>query len=396
MILMVPALAGLAQDQSAGRSLVKARYLVTEKAYADAVAILNDLPVGGSASMPAALAMGEALSGLGKFDESNVWLMKVTGVWAAEANWCLAKNWLNLNNLPNAVLYLGKHLADKNHFAEKFVRLDPDFTRLENSREWVHLWQTEWYTEFEQRADEVSYLVSQGQLDDALNLANQAIADAPNDPRAWFQLARIGLLEKQDRQYRQALDKAWQLSPGLIVLREEMLRFALEAGNYEKVNAMAGELIREDPSNPEYLITRALVRILEGKESMAMKEIEATEEEGIAPAELYYQAGRKISATMPQQAESYLTKAISTGRMDARYYYERGKVRLNLEETATALDDLAMSLDINPNQPDLYMERAQIRLDLGDGEGACHDWKRAMEMGNKKAPDLLYKYCRLP
>ena len=120
------------------------------------------------------------------------------------------------------------------------------------------------------------------------------------------------------------------------------------------------------------------------------------EENGIAPAELYYQAGRKISSTSPVQADSYLSKAIDTGILDSRFYFSRGMVRNDLGKVSLALADLAMSLDINPNQPDLYMERAKIRMDQGDTEGACHDWKRALEMGNAKAADLLYKNCRLP
>jgi tetratricopeptide (TPR) repeat protein len=135
---------------------------------------------------------------------------------------------------------------------------------------------------------------------------------------------------------------------------------------------------------------------LDGGESLARKEIEATVEAGIAPAELYFQAGRKFSASMPQQAESYLTKAIDTGIMDARFYYTRGSVRSTLGKIDQALGDFAMSLDIKPDQPDLYAERAQLRLVRGDTEGACHDWKKAMEMGNAKAADLLYKYCKLP
>ena len=89
-----------------------------------------------------------------------------------------------------------------------------------------------------------------------------------------------------------------------------------------------------------------------------------------------------------------MTKAIETGIMDDRYYYYRGMVRNQSDKQELALGDFAMSLDINPRQPELLMQRAQIRFDAGDIEGACHDWKKALEMGNAKAADLLYKHCR--
>jgi tetratricopeptide (TPR) repeat protein len=267
---------------------------------------------------------------------------------------------------------------------------------LENNRDWIHLWQKDWYTQPEQQAAEGGYLILKGQLDDAGTLINDQLTIHPDDPRVWFLQARLYLLRKEEKQFRQSLDRAWLLASDNLSLKDEMLRFALESNLYEKVNVMAAELVRKDPTNPEYLIARALARIMDGKESLAIKEIEAAEEVGITPVELYYQAGRKLSASIPQQAEIYLTKAIETGTMDARFYNSRGIVRAALEKSDLALGDFSMSLDINPNQPDLYMNRAQLRLAGGDTDGACHDWKRALGMGNAKAADLLYKYCRLP
>lgn len=394
--IFIASLAGMAQNGEVDRPLTKARFLVSEKMYEDALAALENNQSSESGQMRSALAMGQALSGLGKLDESNKWLIQVSGDGKADAFYCLAKNYLAMNDFSAAIQFLGKHLADKEHYPEKFIRMDPDFSKLENNREWIHLWQTEWYSDPERQTAECEFLISQGQPDEAKSLITQFLATYPDDPRPWFLQSKIDRVLKEERQARQALENAWQLSSDQVLLRQEMLRFALESGFYEQVNNMASELIRQDPTNPEYLITRALIRILDGKESLALKEIESIEDSGIAPAELYYQAGRRFATSIPRQAESYLSKAIATGIMDARYYYTRGIVNSALGKTELALDDLAMSLDINPNQPDLYVERARLRLDLGDTEGACHDWKKALEMGNAKAADLLYKYCKLP
>ena len=396
IILITAGLAASGQTTQSDQSLIKARYLVSEKMYAAAVSALENQQASGQDPMRSALTMGKALSAMGRIEESNRWLLQVTGEGAAEAFYCVAKNYIALNDFPDAILYLRKHLADKNHYTEKRIRLDQAFIKLENSRDWVHLWQAEWFSEPEKQADECEYLISQGQLDEARLLVNQAFTNYPKEPHFWFLLAKINYLQNDNRQFRQSLEKAWQLASGNLTLKDHLLQFTLETKYYEKANEMASELIREDPTNPEYLITRALVRILDGKESLALKEIEAIRAAGIAPAELYYQAGRKISLSLPQEAEAYLTRAIDTGIMDARFYYARGVVRNALEKIDLALGDMAMSLDINPNQPDLYVERAQLRLNTGNTDGACHDWQKALEMGNAKAADLLYKYCKLP
>ncbi len=396
IIVLTTVLAGPLAGQSAVRSLIKARYLVSENEYAEAVAALANQQFTESDRIWSDLTMGQALAGLKKIEESNTWLLKVHGAAGAEANYCLAKNAIALNDYNAAIGYLSKHLADLNHYQEKQIRLDPDFSVLENNREWIHLWQKDWYSEVEQKVAEGLYLLSKDQVTEAAALVGDILKTAPSDARIWFLKAKINQLQKEGRLFHEAFDRAWQLSAENVPLKTEMLYYAVESGYYDKIPIIAADLIQRDPTNPEYLITRSLVRILDGKENLATKEIETLEENGIAPAELYYQAGRKISATSPLQADSYLTKAIDAGIMDARFYFSRGIVRNDLGKTSSALDDLAMSLDINPNQPDLYMDRAKIRMDLGDTEGACHDWKRALEMGNKKAADLLYKNCRLP
>lgn len=396
LVLLAATTVGIGQDTRINPSLVKARYQVSEKLFQDAVTTLESGQPELVDPLNAALTMGKALSGLKRFEDSNAMLLQVTGDGAAEACYLLAKNYLALNDFPSAIQYLSKHLAHKNHYAEKHIKKDPDFSKLENSREWVHLWQKEWYSSAEQMVAEGEYLLSQTKTDEAVALINQVLDIFPNEPRAWFLQARVYSLLNNSRLFMQSFERAWQLATGNSRLQEEILRFALENKIYDKANTMANELIRKDPSNPEYLISRALVRILEGQESLAMKEISAIEEAGIAPAELYFQAGRKIISTSPVQAESYLSKAIATGSLDARYYAARGSVRSSLDKMDLALEDMAMSLDINPYQPDLYFERAQIRLDRGDTQGACHDWRKALGMGHAKAADQLYKYCRLP
>ncbi len=396
IIFLAASVAGHNQTDTESNSLIRARYLVTEKMYEESFEILRNSQPSASDQGRFALTTGQALSGLGRYVESNKWLLQVSGEGLADAMYLIAKNYLSLNDEPNAIQHLSKHLADKNHYTEKRIRLDPDFARLENNRDWIHLWQTEWYSVVEQQIAEFDYLISQGQSDDAGVLANKVLADFPGEAAAWFAFARLSLIQKEEKQYRQALDKAWQLASGNIPLKGQMLQFAMETSNYDKAAEMAGDLIRRDATNSDYQITRTLIRILNGKESMAYAEIKGAEAAGIAPVELYYQAGQKLSAARPLEAESYLSKAINSGTLDARFFYSRGMVRNTLEKPDLALEDLAMSLDINPIQPDLYMDRAQIRYNRDDTEGACHDWQKALAMGKAKAADMLYKYCKLP
>ncbi len=391
-----PQAAALAQAQTGENSLIRARYLVSEKMYEEALKVLENIQPSGSDRMWADLAYGEALSGLDRLEESNRRLMQVTGEAAARANYVLAENYIRLNDFSSAMEWLSKHLADKNHYPGKRIRMNPAFSKLDDNREWIRLWQTEWYSNSEKLKSEGEYLLSQGQFEEAQLTADRMESENATDSRAFYLRAEVFRARNEERNFRQAFDKSWQLAGSNVSIKNDLLQFALQSGYYEKVTEITGDLIRRDPTNPDYLLARSLVRILDGKANVVLKEIEMAQQEGFAPAELLYQAGVRISESMPQLAETYLTKAIADGKLDARYFFSRGRVRNSLGKSEDALDDMGMSLDINPNQPELYVERALIRLDAGDTEGACHDCRRAMEMGNKKAADQLYKYCRLP
>lgn len=394
MFFLGLSVAGPAQMTTEGLALMKARYLVAEKEYENAIILIDNQQYTGTDHLWAALTIGEALAGLKRYEESNKWLLQVEGPQKAEACYNLSKNWLGLSEPAKALEYLELHLADKNHYPEKAIKRDPDFTPLENNREWVHLWQRDWYTETEQSIAECNYQISNGQFEEAHKLADGILNKEPDDAPALFMKARINSLQKNNRLSSEYLDKAWRQASENIPLKNEMLRFALESGLSNQVVEMTGDLIRRDPTNPEYILARALVKIMNGKEAMATAEIENIEKSGIPSAELYYQAGRKLTVNDPLTAEQYFSKAIVSGKLDGRYYFERGKARIELGRTASALDDFAASLDINPDQSGLYMERARLRYDSGDFDGACHDWRKALELGNGQAADQIYKYCR--
>lgn len=394
LLLFMPLCLPAQEDQS-GSVMTRARYQVSVKAYEQALETLKNLPADADPALTA-LVTGKALSGLTRLNEANRWLEQVTGALEPEASYLMAKNFAAMRNFTEAARYLGKHLQSSAHQTEKSIRLDPAFAELENSREWIRVWQGDWYSESEQQVAECEYLIVQDQLDEAAALAEQRIASGDENPGILLALARIHQLRKADRPFRQTIDRAWQLARADVRIKEKLLELAIAGDYQEKANTMVTELIRIDPTNPDYRIMRAMIRMLGASETNAVRELEALESAGITPTELYYQVAWKLSESQPRQAEQYLNQAIDSGPLDDRFFFARAKVRQSMNKPSEALDDFAMSLDINPNQPELYLIRGQLRLDLGDTDGACHDWQKAVDLGNAKATDLLYKNCRLP
>ncbi|MBN97066.1 MAG: hypothetical protein CMC56_04040, partial [Flavobacteriaceae bacterium] len=58
-----------------------------------------------------------------------------------------------------------------------------------------------------------------------------------------------------------------------------------------------------------------------------------------------------------------------------------------------ALNDFTKVIDIDPSNPAGWIGRAVSKVQLGDHLGACKDWKKAAELGNTDAAELVANQC---
>jgi Flp pilus assembly protein TadD len=52
-----------------------------------------------------------------------------------------------------------------------------------------------------------------------------------------------------------------------------------------------------------------------------------------------------------------------------------------------------MALDLQPQNPDAWLNMGISRLSMGNREGACFDFKKAFNQGNKKATEYISRNC---
>lgn len=84
-----------------------------------------------------------------------------------------------------------------------------------------------------------------------------------------------------------------------------------------------------------------------------------------------------------------LSKAILTNSMTAGAYYFRGEVNLNRNNEA--INDLNMSIQIDPKNVELYAVRGYYNHITGDIEAAISDYSKAIQMDSENA----YSYYHL-
>ncbi len=77
----------------------------------------------------------------------------------------------------------------------------------------------------------------------------------------------------------------------------------------------------------------------------------------------------------------------------AQYYYNRASTKASMNDLAGALLDYDTFLKFRPDNNAAYTDRGMVRLGLKDSSGACNDWKKAADMGNETAPQLMQQFC---
>jgi tetratricopeptide (TPR) repeat protein len=85
-----------------------------------------------------------------------------------------------------------------------------------------------------------------------------------------------------------------------------------------------------------------------------------------------------------------------TIELDPKYikaYYGRASVYASQEQYLETLPDLDKTIALDPSFPDALTLRGQIRAQTGNKKGACEDFTKAKENGDKQADQYLRQFC---
>ena len=331
---------------------------------------------------------------LEKYDNAITDYLRLTRKMPLEANFSLAKTYAKLNDSKNASLYATKCLIYKNPMPESTFLTEESFENIESSNEWLSIWNKDYYTQYELDYEEALFYYKNEDYDKALNILDDIITKSNIDFRVFKLRGEIfEILEdyeaavldydvyvsKQRANYNsyatrgKALLKAEKPKQALVDLEKAFKRMPYDLSLYPSLAKACNLLDKQDEAN-EYINTY-LTYV--SKKNGDMFEIGA----------LYYELGDYISSLQ------YLSQAIEQKPGDSRAYSLRAAVYSKTDMHEYALMDYAMSLDLNPTNPETYISRALLRQSLGDNKGCCYDLSKAVYLGSKKAANLRTKYC---
>ncbi len=305
----------------------------------------------------------------------------------------LARCYAAQNKSTVSLEYLKKHLESKYKLSQADIKLDPAFSKLENSKEWKALWQQEWYNKYDDAAAEAAFMIKNKEYTEAINVVSTILKQHEKKhellairAHAYYQMAS----------YKNALS---DYNSAIEIRRKQEYVKArgdvnIQLADYESAVKDYSLAIRLDSSDLPMYLKRAEALRQQGKYTEALQDIalyttyfEFSEQAIFIAAQILFDKGEYLWAL------SKINKILEKNKSNPEFFIFRANTYLKTNMLKQAIRDYGMALDIDHTSTEVWVKRGQARLAAGDKNGACHDFSTAMRMNNKEAQQLLQQHC---
>lgn len=244
-----------------------------------------------------------------------------------------------------------------------------------------------------QRAKEAATALQRNQIDRAVQLLTEALADpgVPNDRRAALYNDR-GVAYAKLNQTRQAIDdfnRSVQLFPesssvynnrGALLLALGLMQEAVK--DFERALLLA-------PGYAAAYSNRAHALIKLGDSEGAARDFShAARLAPQSPAPLAGRGRLHLAQNRPHAALRDFSRAIAKDAKFAAGYKARAEAKIALERFDEAVEDLSRAVAFEPQNIEIYVQRGYCYLAARNASGAIKDFQRATELDGKSTAAL--------
>lgn len=278
--------------------------------------------------------------------------------------------------------------------SEKEVMLEPSFAVLENSPEWRQFWKKERYSSAEKAFAEIEYNISTGKIEDSRIILSGLKGKNEADEDVLYYEALINLGSGKASEAVRTVSSLTLNYPDNEQYLRLLARAQTESANPSGASVTYSHLVDLGIADAELFVLRAACYRKTGESEKAIKDIERYLEFYPENKKALSLAGKIESAAGDNlKALEYFSTNIKLHPNDALCYSDRAGSYFISGSWNMAIDDYSMSLDLNPENPDSWLNKGISRINIGKTDDACHDFRRAYSLGSKRATEYLSKYC---
>ncbi len=324
-----------------------------------------------------------------KFDKAKQAFEKMN---SQEKYLWLAKTYAEKQEADSAVNFLKQYLAWDKKKEMPQITLDTSLKKISSSPAWKELWKHKWYSDTQMELDRIAYNINNG---NALNQLEQlnAIIEKDKTPRAYFLRSRIYIQTGNLKAAEEDLHKAVTYDNNPEYLKA-LINLYVKQGKTTEALRTVNRAINLYPYDLSFTLERAKIfeqmqnYNLAANDLKKVYDITGDENTGMELGNLYIKQGEYMEAI--KVANKLLDK-----QEKSDYYNLRGEAFLLSGNNQGAYKDFTMSVDLNPNQPGIYLNIANTAFEIGYKEEACLYWKKCYEQyKDQQAYKMLKIHCR--
>ena len=306
----------------------------------------------------------------------------------------LARVYAAKDDAATSLHHLEQHLLSSFRRPERELLLDADLKKIDESRMWTSLWQKEWYNSLEKGVEEVEYLVSKGRLNDAAEAASSFSGLYSDDPATYYIKGLLAFAGGSSEEASSFLLKSLDREKGVSKVWTLYIESLGMTGDFTGVVRASEEAVKLFPENLGFRISLAEGLKMTGEADRAYR---------ISTGLLQYYPDNsdllQMAATLAGSsgdysgALRYLSVNIENRPGEARSFTLRGDLYFTAGSYEFALSDYSMSLDLDPQNGEVWYNKAMALIYEQRIDEACHDLKMALRHGNRKASAMINRYC---
>lgn len=376
--------------QSRDALLMRGSAELIKERYAEATSTLTSALYLWPDDVDLLLKRAEALCLSGEYNEALDDLGKAGSKSPGSELLMTAKCYAMKGETAAAINYLRQHLSSQFRIPEDDIKKDPAFDVLQRTDEWYDLWLEEWYTPAEDVAGDAMKMISTGRYDETIDLTGRSINAGMN--HALIHHARaMGYYGKGEYAMAIAdLSNAIRMDEHSAALLEARAEAWLKSGNATAAISDYSSALRLQPDMFSALTGRAEAYAASGDYVMALADVnnylsffEDDTAAMLMCADYLTESGRY------QDALPYYNRLLDTDKGNAVYFRQRGRANMLARIYQYAMQDLTMSLDLDPADGRAWLYLGQTALATGDIVSANSYFQKALRLGEKEAQKYL-------
>jgi len=391
--ILISLITGGLYGQTKSDYLMKGRALIERGRVDEAVSLLSGA-LESFPDMDVFLRRAEAFVAGGDYSRAIDDFYSANRVSPGSGEYGLARIYALKGDAATAVYHLELSLGSQYRSSEKEIMLDPSFSLIENRPEWRQFWRKEIYSVVEKGIAEIEYSLSTGRISDAKSLYAELRGVYPGNDELAYAGALISFSEKRYSESLKAIDALLADDPdnekylGLLARNQEA------SGNPAGASSTYTRLLTAGTSEPELLMLRAECFRKTGETEKALGDVVRFLDLYPGDKKALSRAGKLAAASGDNlRALTYFSENLRLHPHDAECYVDRANSYFVSRSWDFAVKDYSMALDLQPQNPDAWLNIGIARLSMGNREDACFDFRKAFGQGNKKAAEYLSKNC---